>query len=77
MGKLRDGVKAEHAARAFDGMRRTEDFVQEIAVLRVLLKGQQPFLDNGQMLRRFLKKGILKLYEIVTHKASLGVRRST
>ena len=67
MGKLCDGVKAEHAARAFDGMGGTEDFVQEIAVLRVLLKGQQPFLDDGQMLRRLLKKSILKLCEIVAH----------
>ena len=67
MGKLRDSVKPEHAARPFDGMRRTEDFVQEIEVFRVLFKCQQPFLDDGQMLRRFLKKSILKLCEIVAH----------
>ena len=67
MCKLRDGVEAEHAARPFDGMRRPKDFVQQIHIFGVLFKCQQPFLDDGEMLRRFLKKGILKLREIVAH----------
>jgi hypothetical protein len=73
MRELRDGIEAEHAARAFDRMGRAKDLVQKIQIFRMLFQLQQPFFDNREMLSGFLEKRILKLREVVVH---LKARRS-
>jgi hypothetical protein len=36
----------------------------------MLLELQQPVFDDSEMFGGFLKKGVLELCEIITHKAS-------
>ncbi len=67
MGKLRHGIKPEHAARALNRVSRSKDLIQEVQVFRMLFKFQQTFFNNREMFCGFFEKRGLKLCEIVAH----------
>src|SRR4030067_2451740 len=73
MRELLDGLNAEHAGRALYGMRRTEERVYRVLVVRVRLEGQQGALHLMEKLLAFSYECLSCLSEFQVHHASSGI----
>ena len=51
-------------------MGRAKDLVEEVQIIRMPFQFQKPLFDDCEMLSRLLKKRVLKLCKIITHRYS-------
>ena len=68
VGEADDGLQAEQAGGTFDGVRRPEDGADELAIVRVVLQGQQRGLHLLQQLARLGDIGLQGLIKIDAHE---------